>query len=127
MTQLMKPEWRHLEPRNCCFKRESPKVSMFKDSNAGNPPGTDGVDKEFLTRYWSLLGQTVHYAQRTFIDIFKSSWKYPCCCQTYGSDHQRYQGWQMLRFLSDIFQLLLAFSMNSARMPRIQDIQTITT
>ena len=65
MTKLMKP-------RICCFKRKSQKVSMFKDSNAGNPPGTDGVNKEFLTRYWSLLDQTFHYAQRTFVE--KEKW-----------------------------------------------------
>ena len=28
----------------------------------------DSLDKEFLTRYWTFPGQTIQYAQRTFID-----------------------------------------------------------
>ena len=39
----------------------------LEDANSGKSPGTDGVDKEFLTRYWSMLGQTIQYAQKTFI------------------------------------------------------------
>ena len=35
--------------------------------NAGNTPGTDGVEKEFLTRYSGMLGQTIQHMQKTFI------------------------------------------------------------
>ena len=40
----------------------------LEDANSGKTPGTDGVDKEFLTRFWSMIGKTIYYAQRTFIE-----------------------------------------------------------
>ena len=37
------------------------------DANSGKTPGIDGVDKDFLLRFWNLLGPTIHHAQKTFI------------------------------------------------------------
>ena len=31
----------------------------LEDANSGKTPGTDGVDKELLTRFWSLIGKTI--------------------------------------------------------------------
>ena len=39
----------------------------LEDANSGKTPVTDAVDKECLTRYWSILDQTIQYAQ-TFIE-----------------------------------------------------------
>ena len=40
----------------------------LEDANYGKTPGTDGVDKEFLTRFWNMIGKTIYYAQKTFIE-----------------------------------------------------------
>jgi hypothetical protein len=40
----------------------------LEDANSGKTPGTDGVDKEFLTRFWNMIGKTIYYAQKTFIE-----------------------------------------------------------
>ena len=40
----------------------------LEDANSGKTPGIDGVDKEFLTRFWSMIGKTIYYAQKTFIE-----------------------------------------------------------
>ena len=37
------------------------------DANAGKTPGTDGVDKDFLVRFWNMIGPTIYHAQKTFI------------------------------------------------------------
>jgi hypothetical protein len=39
----------------------------LEDANSGKTPGTDGVDKEVLTRFWSMIGKTIYYAQKTLI------------------------------------------------------------
>ena len=49
----------------------------LEDANSGKTPGTDGVDKEFLTRFWNMIGKTIYYAQKTFIEKEKLNefWK----------------------------------------------------
>ena len=40
----------------------------LEDANAGKTPGTDGVDKYFLARFWNMIGPTIYHAQKIFID-----------------------------------------------------------
>ena len=52
-------------------KQQTRKLAQKKtleDANSRKTPGTDGVDKEFPTRYWSMLGQTIQFAQKTYIE-----------------------------------------------------------
>ena len=37
------------------------------EDDSGKTPGIDGVDKDFLLRFWNLIGPTIHHAQKTFI------------------------------------------------------------
>ena len=40
----------------------------LEDANAGKTPGTDGVYKDFLVRFWNMIGPTIYHAQKIFID-----------------------------------------------------------
>ena len=50
------------------------KISMaeleesLEDTGLGKTPGLDKVDKDFLLRYWNLLGPTVYHAQNIYIE-----------------------------------------------------------
>ena len=39
----------------------------LEEANAGKTPGVDGVDKDFLQRYWNMIGPTIYNAQKIFI------------------------------------------------------------
>ena len=36
--------------------------------NSGKTPGIDGIEREFLIRYWKLIGRTITYASTIFIE-----------------------------------------------------------
>ena len=38
------------------------------NSNAGKTPGPDGSEKEFLTRFWPMIGKTINDATQIFIE-----------------------------------------------------------
>ena len=40
----------------------------LKGSNSGKTPGTDGIEKTFLTRYWDILKNTIHKSTSYFIE-----------------------------------------------------------
>ena len=37
------------------------------NSNTGKTPGPDGAEKEFLTRFWPMIGKTINDATQIFI------------------------------------------------------------
>ena len=43
----------------------------FDNSNAGKTPGPDGAEKEFLTRFWPMIGKTINDATQIFIKELK--------------------------------------------------------
>ena len=40
----------------------------LEDTGLGKTPGLDRVDKDFILRYWNLLGPTVYHAQNIYIE-----------------------------------------------------------
>ena len=37
------------------------------NSNSGKTPGPDGAEKQFLTRFWRMIGKTINDATQIFI------------------------------------------------------------
>ena len=82
----------------------------LEDTNSGKTPGTDGVDKEFLTRYWSMIGQTICYAQKTFIaeeklNEFLDSGLIKIL-QKGGTKGELLKDWRPITLLSQIYKLI---------------------
>ena len=82
----------------------------LEDANSGKTPGTDGVDKEFLTRFWSMIGKTIYYAQRTFIENEKLNEFLDSglikILQKGGTKGELIKDWRPITLLSQIYKLI---------------------
>ena len=82
----------------------------LEDANSGKTPDTDGVDKEFLTRFWSMIGKTIYYAQRTFIENEKLNEFLDSglikILQKGGTNGELIKDWRPITLLSQIYKLI---------------------
>jgi hypothetical protein len=85
-------------------------TETLEAANAGKTPGIDGVDKGFLTRYWSLLGQTIQYAQKSFIEKEKLNEFLDTglikVLQKGGTKGELIKDWRPITLLSQIYKLI---------------------
>ena len=82
----------------------------LEDANSGKTPGTDGVDKEFLTRFWNMIGKTIYYAQKTFIEKEKLNEFLESgiikILQKGGTKGELIKDWRPITLLSQIYKLI---------------------
>ena len=82
----------------------------LEDAKSGKTPGTDGVDKEFLTRFWKMIGKTIYYAQKTFIEKEKLNEFLESgiikILQKGGTKGELIKDWRPITLLSQIYKLI---------------------
>ena len=82
----------------------------LEDAKSGKTPGTDGVDKEFLTRFWNMIGKTIYYAQKTFIENEKLNEFLESgiikVLQKGGTNGELVKDWRPITLLSQIYKLI---------------------
>ena len=80
------------------------------DANAGKTPGTDEVDKDFLVRFWNMIGPTIYHAQKIFIDKEQLNEFLDTCLikvlKKGGTKGELIKDWRPITLLSQIYKLI---------------------
>ena len=80
------------------------------NSNSGKTPGPDGAEKEFLTRFWPMIGKTINDATQIFIreeelNVFLERGIIKVLMKG-GTKGEELKNWRPITLLSQIYKLI---------------------
>ena len=82
----------------------------MKKKEKGKTPGIDDIEREFLLRFWRLIGKTITQASEIFVEKVKLNSFMDCKLikvkQKGDTTGEEFKNWHPITLLSQIYKLI---------------------